>query len=58
MKRKIARACWDVAGGTARMVISKRRSQPYLDLFKHLEEKLYLANIGEVLAEFKGVMEN
>ena len=57
MKRQIARACWDVAGGTARMEISKKHSQPYIDLFKHLEEKLDLSNIGEVLAEFKKIMD-
>ena len=52
MKRQIALACWDVARGTARMHISKRKLDDYMSLFEHLEETLGLSNIHEVLTEF------
>lgn len=56
MKKYIALACWDVARGTARMHISKRKLDEYLGLFEHLEQTMGLSNINEVLMEFQRIV--
>jgi hypothetical protein len=58
IKREIARSCWHLARFTAKMIIAKRRCQPFHELNETLQEKMEVSDLNEAVSKFESVMDS